>query len=133
MKPIIKIFSMLSLSSAVGEKISICGETQHIKSIGEELKKIGFDVTRKYPYTTLSKKQIKEISIVVDLIAENCASPYEIASFLIAGITDIRPFVGGRNRVLLDTVIDALSKATHLVTDASHEKVFLTYLSWSGQ
>jgi len=137
MNPSVKVFSILSLSAAVGKILSETKGDGRIIYRGQKLYEAGLNATGAYPFPALKKSKVKQIERKVDDV---CAHGQDIniietLSFLIIGLTDIRSKVNVRNWFYLDPVLKRVQWCMDLFTgkysnEDIHESAYAKYEAW---
>jgi hypothetical protein len=126
-----KIFATLSMSAAVGEKITKTETDKSLLEAGENLRAAGYIATGAYPYPHLSKSKTNEIAEAVMRLLSSPMLPQEIISMLLAGLIDIRAKCRPERHKLLDPVIDAGQACLDLYADdIDHEVAWSRYQEW---
>ena len=131
MKPSVKIFAMLSLSAAVGDKmVKVCKSKDKIDA-GRKLHDAGCLAAKLYPYTALSPKKVDDIGKSVEALICVPMTPPEILSILLAGLIDIRAKCNPGRHATLDPVIDNAQLCVDLYDDdIDHELAYERYIEW---
>lgn len=130
MKPTTKVFATLSLSAAVGKKISLSGETENIRGAGVALMDAGHEATTLYPAAGV-EKQINKIMLAVNSLIFKPMDPQEILSMLMAGLSDIYAKCNPDRHEILDSVIYSAQACLDFYHDGiDHEKAYLRYNEW---
>ena len=106
MNPSTKVFSILSLASAIG---GILGKIQDEKIAwrGQKLHEAGFEATQKYPFPQLNNSKVRQIKKKVEQIcqADTDFEIVETLSFLLCGLDDILIKTNPRNAEFINPVI----------------------------
>ncbi len=122
-----KVFAMLSLSAAVGEKIKNT-ESGYLSEAGEKLRSAGFIATGAYPSAALTGKKTEEIADAVMRLLSTPLEPPDILSMLIAGLVDIRAKCKPERYALIDPVVDAAQACLNIYDDwfwQDHHALFM--------
>lgn len=132
MKPMIKIFTTLSLSAAIGEKVLNDGpKSTEIAKAALELKNAGYKASAVYPYQGLSGKKVTQVLGAVDRLLNKQMAPGHIISIMIAGLVDIYSKVGVERKKLLTPVIKALENLLSALDDhTDYDQSYIDYLAW---
>lgn len=130
MKPTTKVFATLSMSSAVGKKISIQGETDNIRGAGVALMNAGQEATSLYPVAGI-QKQIDKIMDAVESLVSTPMEPQEILSMLLAGLIDLYSKCNKSRHYIFDPVLYCVQTCLEFYPDCiDHEAAYLRYEIW---
>jgi len=107
MNPSTKIFSILSLSAALGQIITKSGADDSAKWRGQKLYEAGLEATGRYPFPQLTKSKLSQIGKKVEEVCKpgEEISIVETLSFLICGLIDIRAKTNFYNWKYIDPVL----------------------------
>lgn len=102
-----KVFSVLSLSAAIGELLEKSTEDDRIKYRSRKLREAGYESVSKYPFPALSKSKIDQVAKKIDQV---CKPDHDIGivkslSFLNHGIIDIMSHMPKERKELLESTL----------------------------
>ena len=130
-----KVFSVLSLSAAIGKILSKT-EDDRIIWRGKCLHEAGFKATESYPFPALTNSKVKQVERKVsEVCSGDDLNIIETLSFLICGLVDLRANINRRNWACLDPVLTRAQWAMDLFDGNDdhgdvHEVALAKYEVW---
>ncbi len=135
MTPSTKVFSLLSLSGAIG-MILAKNDDERISWRGKKLQEAGIKATMEHPYSHLDASKIKQIEKKVNEICQDAENIniVETLSFLLCGLVDLRAHMKPSNWLYLDPVLRRVQWAMDLFDDHDNEyfhiEAYRRYEKW---
>jgi len=133
-----KVFSILSLSAAIGNILANSNGDDRIKWRGQKLHEAGFEATQRYPFPPLTTSKIRQIEKKVDEVCqhERDINIIETLAFLIAGLVDIRAYIKPDKWFFLDPVLTRATWCLDLVDSKCEQeeiyaKAFEDFERWA--
>lgn len=131
MKPRVKVFSVLSVASAMGQHFGVTTPEYIV------LRDTALAAVKKYPAAGLDQRFVNDVDRAVSDLLGGELNKAELLSALAAALTDITYYSANARRQILEPVLTAISNCLNYKTDAEAERYgetgYKRYEEWANE